>query len=319
MLTPLDTVKGGAPKGPLAVAALSYWEELVVFEVDRGKFAHAHRGDPWSTALGNIPWSEPGFSQRMLAEHLNQAHDGASRTQAGIVRQVSWIHKHLLAQQPARILDLGCGPGLYATRFAALGHSCVGLDMGPASIEYARNVASRDQLDCSYTLGDLRTQPFGEDFDLVFFSYGEPSVFSPPQLDDILRRAFACLKPGGVLLLEPHTEAGVRALGGHEATTKTLSSGLFLDRPHFLRVESSYDEPTQVGARHYLVCESSEHPVEVHSVWYQAYSDEALRARIADAGFEAASVAFHPNGVDTHDPPHLQFVSARREAHSAGC
>ena len=26
-----------------------------------------------------IPWDEPGFSRRMLKEHLNQAHDLASR------------------------------------------------------------------------------------------------------------------------------------------------------------------------------------------------------------------------------------------------
>ena len=34
--------------------------------------------EPWAEG-DNIPWSEPGFSERILAEHLSQAHDAASR------------------------------------------------------------------------------------------------------------------------------------------------------------------------------------------------------------------------------------------------
>jgi hypothetical protein len=33
---------------------------------------------PWSEG-DNIPWDDPGFSDRMLAEHLSQDHDLASR------------------------------------------------------------------------------------------------------------------------------------------------------------------------------------------------------------------------------------------------
>ena len=33
---------------------------------------------PWSEG-DNIPWNEPDFSERMLAEHLSQEHDLASR------------------------------------------------------------------------------------------------------------------------------------------------------------------------------------------------------------------------------------------------
>ena len=33
---------------------------------------------PWSEGE-KIPWNEPGFSRRMLREHLSQEHDAASR------------------------------------------------------------------------------------------------------------------------------------------------------------------------------------------------------------------------------------------------
>ena len=88
-----------------------------------------------------IPWNDPVFSARMLREHLSQAHDAASRRFETIDKHVAWIHRTILAGRPAKILDLGCGPGLYASRLARLGHTCAGIDFSPASIAYAREQA----------------------------------------------------------------------------------------------------------------------------------------------------------------------------------
>ena len=84
-------------------------------------------GEPWVEGE-KIPWHDPDFSERMLAEHLSQSHDAASRRFARIDRQVAWIHRELLEGTPTRVLDLGCGPGLYTSRLARLGHECVGID-----------------------------------------------------------------------------------------------------------------------------------------------------------------------------------------------
>ena len=70
------------------------------------------------------PWDDPGFSERMLKEHLSQDHDAASRRFEKIDAHVDWIHRELLSGQPARIPDLCCGPGLYTSRLAKLGHEC---------------------------------------------------------------------------------------------------------------------------------------------------------------------------------------------------
>ena len=65
-----------------------------------------------------IPWNDPAFSARMLREHLSQAHDAASRRFETIDKHVAWIHRAILGGRPAKILDLGCGPGFYASRLA---------------------------------------------------------------------------------------------------------------------------------------------------------------------------------------------------------
>ena len=59
----------------------------------------------------NIPWNDPDFSERMLAEHLSQEHDLASRKSATIDEHVDWIFSTVLDGRPGALLDLGCGTG----------------------------------------------------------------------------------------------------------------------------------------------------------------------------------------------------------------
>ncbi|GAF81101.1 unnamed protein product, partial [marine sediment metagenome] len=99
---------------------------------------------PWAEG-DNIPWSEPGFSERMLAEHLSQKHDMASRRFEVIDNHIEWVHHKLLESKQSKILDLGCGPGFYSSRLAKLGHECVGIDYSPASIKYAIEQAGKEK------------------------------------------------------------------------------------------------------------------------------------------------------------------------------
>ena len=69
--------------------------------------------------------------------------------------------QNLLANCPCKILDLGCGPGLYASRLARLGHRVTGIDFSPASIRYARQQAEKAGLSCTYIELDLRSLEYG--------------------------------------------------------------------------------------------------------------------------------------------------------------
>jgi hypothetical protein len=99
---------------------------------------------PW-TEGEKLPWDEPAFSARMLAEHLSQAHDRASRRVEIIERQVEWLHAVVMNGRVSRVLDLCCGPGLYCSRLARLGTSAA-WPIAPAAIEHAHGY--RAVLDC---------------------------------------------------------------------------------------------------------------------------------------------------------------------------
>jgi 2-polyprenyl-3-methyl-5-hydroxy-6-metoxy-1,4-benzoquinol methylase len=163
----------------------------------------------------------------MLREHLSQAHDAASRRFEIIDRQVEWIHSTILCGKPASILDLGCGPGFYSSRLGRLGHTCYGIDYSPASIEYAIQTATREQLSCQYSCQDIRQAEYPSGANLVMLIYGEFNVFRPADAGVILDKAWQALAPGGVLLLEPHPYHVIKKMG--EAAPSWMAEGGGLD------------------------------------------------------------------------------------------
>jgi SAM-dependent methyltransferase len=245
---------------------------------------------PWAEGE-KIPWNEPGFSRRMLLEHLSQEHDAASRRFASIEGHVDWIHSAVLMGRPARVLDLGCGPGLYSNRLAGLGHECVGLDFSPASIHYAREAARLQGLPCTYREEDIRTADYGHGYDLAMLIYGEVNVFRPADALSILQKAHRALVDGGRLLLEVHTFDAVKALAAIPRSWYSDESGLFLDRPHVCLMEAFWDAEDGVATERYYIVEAPGGTVTRYAASTQAYSDEAYRSLLAEAGFR--DVAFH--------------------------
>ena len=241
---------------------------------------------PWDEG-DNIPWHEPEFSERMLQEHLNQNHDAASRRLTRIEEHVSWIHYRLLLEHPTRILDLGCGPGLYTSRLSELGHDYVGIDYSPASIAYVRKQANEKKLSCKYLLDDVRTIEYGTDFGLVMMIFGEFNSFSSTDAKTILKKAFQALNYNGILLLEPHTFDGVRGTGEKKTSTwYWAQKGLFSDRPHLCLEEKFWDADRRTSTTRYFIIDTVTGDVLKCAQSAQSYTNEEYHSLITEIGFE---------------------------------
>ncbi len=269
--------------------------------------------EPWAEGE-KIPWSEPAFSQRMLQEHLSQEHDAASRRAEIIERQVDWIHHHVLGGNPGQILDLGCGPGLYASRLAKRGHTCLGIDYAPASIAYAQAQAERENLACTYQQQDIRAADYGGGHDLVMLIFGEFNVFRPSEARRILAKAYRALQPGGRLLLEPHTFSAVRQLGEQPPSWYAARGGLFSDRPHLCLSESFWQAEQKVAVQRYFIVDAETGRVTRHGASTQAYTDEEYRSLLTEEGF--GQIDFYPSltGREEKSQSALMVILARNES-----
>lgn len=259
---------------------------------------------PVSWAEGeNIPWNDPDFSRRMLAEHLSQEHNLASRRFEIIDRQVGWIHESLLDGRPTRILELACGPGLYTSRLARLGHACDGIDYAPDPVRYARDTAAREVLDCSYRLEDVRKADYGVGYGLVMMIFGQLNVFRRSDARRILEKALSALAPGGLLLLEPQRFDTVMKQGQAGSSWHTCGEGggLFSDRPHLCLTESFWDADELATTQRFFVLDAETGAVSRHAMTTEAYTDEQFREMLTRAGFE--DIRFYPSltGVEVEE------------------
>jgi len=242
---------------------------------------------PWAEGE-RIPWDDPDFSRRILQEHLDQDHDAASRRLSRIRQHVTWIHKQVLRGRPTRVLDLGCGPGLYAAPFTRLGHSYTGLDFSPACIDYATHNAPG-----SYRLGDVRSADYGSDYGLVLYIFGALNILPTPDARAILKKAWAALAPGGCLLIESSSPDAVDQIGNQPSMWYSAEAGLFSDRPHLCLMENFWDEPTCTATERFYIVDTATGQVTHHAASTVGYTEEQLGEMLQQAGFH--DLTFYPS------------------------
>ncbi len=152
----------------------------------------------------HMMWTDPYISRKLLAVHLDPLNAAASRTPQAIDDTVAHIHKRI--RPGSRILDLGCGPGLYAGRLAALGHHVTGVDFSENSIEYAKSRPETARYDIRYMQANYLELSFAEEFDLVMMIYCDFGVLIPDDRALLIELIHKALKPGGRFFFDAITE-----------------------------------------------------------------------------------------------------------------
>jgi hypothetical protein len=136
----------------------------------------------------------------------------------------------------------------------------------------------------------------------VMLIYGELNVFKPQDARLILRKAWAALKPGGRLLLEPATEETVRGIGTEGQAWWGSNSGLFGDQPHLMLSETFWDEAGRTATTRFYRIDAASGVVTRYASSQQAYSQAQYRELLADCGFRVPR--FFPGlAAAENDPP----------------
>jgi SAM-dependent methyltransferase len=215
-----------------------------------------------------------------------------------------------LSKPGARVLDLGCGPGLYTQRLAEQGYDCFGIDLGPASLEYAVSHAGAIAGHCRYVCGDLREVDFGSGYDLVMFLFGDFNPFPREDAVEILRRCNAALAPDGVLLLEVHSFDATRDRGLSPPRWNAFETGLFSDAPH-LRLDQQFwlEDSAHAVGRHWVVDAATGYTTK-YGWTMRAYTDAEYETLLDEAGLQL--VARYENLTGTNEPSEFPVLLASR-------
>lgn len=225
-------------------------------------------------------WDDAYISLQMLDAHLNPETDAASRRPAFMDRSAAWI----ASMKPGgALLDLGCGPGLYAERFCLRGLRVTGVDISSRSIGHARASAAEKGLDIRYECLDYRDFQQENAFDIAVMIYCDLGVLPPEDRARLLRRVRRALRPGGLFVFDAWTAAYfINFAEGWQIKSEAL--GGFWRPGHHAVLTQRVKYPGSLYLERYLVLD--EGGVSDYLIWNRAFARQALEADLRDAGFD---------------------------------
>jgi len=233
-------------------------------------------------------WDDPYISTQMLAAHLDPESEAASRRPETIERSVQWIVSTLGLRPGQALLDLGCGPGLYAARLAQRGLRVTGVDYSRRSIDYATQAAAEQGLDIRYRYENYLELRDEGSYDAALLIYGDFCPLSAPQRARLLRNVQRALKPGGWFVLDVTT----RVCRQHHHGTpgwQVLAGGFWRPGPH-LTVTDCFDYPEQSIWLDQVIVLEPGGQASVYRNWYQDYTAATITAELAQGGFGVHSL-----------------------------
>lgn len=267
------------------------------------------RPEPFSRYTAATLWTDDHVSGRMLAHHLDADTDIASRKPATIDGIVAWIDRAIGLSGKA-VLDLGCGPGLYAARMAERGASVTGIDFSSRSIAWAREAATTAGLHIDYRHGDYLADDLPGDQDLILLIYGDLCALSPAQRRVLCDKVVQALKPGGAFICDAFSlgQYGER----REVATcgRRFMDGFWAAGDYFGFLNTFLYDDIKLALDRYLIVEP-ERTREVFN-WLQYFAPEALSEELAGASLVTEAVVEATTGAPWRDAAAMFAVVTRR-------
>lgn len=235
--------------------------------------------EPFSRYTAKELWTRPQLSKQMLDFHLNQETDLASRRFELIDSVVKWIDSQLDLSGKS-LCDLGCGPGLYTQRFAAMNATVTGVDFSSYTLDYAKSHASQP---IRYIHADYLSDDLPTGFDVITLIYTDLCVLSPVQRKTLLGRMRGMLNPDGHIVIDV---AGLALLKSKEEVTliEDQLMGGFWSGGDYVGIQKSFIYPAQnLSLDRYVIIEPGE-TWQVYN-WFQHFTPESIAAELKEAGF----------------------------------
>lgn len=227
-------------------------------------------------------WTDEHISKGMLAAHLNPEWDAASRKISFIDKSVKWMSKLVPSCEFHSLLDLGCGPGLYAERFCNFGYEVTGIDFSERSIQYAKKQALDKHNNICYHMKNYLEIDYTEKFDVVTMIYCDYAVLSKNDRMLLLKLVQQALKPGGKFIFDVFTEQ--QRTKENKSWYYSEKSDFWSPEPHLcLEAVYQYDDEDKTVLQRTILC--TKENVRCFNTWDHFFTKESLLNEINAIGF----------------------------------
>jgi len=267
------------------------------------------RPAPFSEYTVRELWTDTHTAEQMLAYHLNENIDVASRNHAFIERSVEWIVSYFGLTAESSVVDFGCGPGLYAQRLARTGAKVTGLDFSANSLRYARAKASDENLDIDYVETDYLYYDTDCRFDLIMMIMCDFCALSPNQRSILLNKFHTLLAERGAVLLDVYSYSMFNRRAESSTYDLNLLNGFWSPNDYYGFINTfKYDEERVLLDKYTIVEKNRTRQV---FNWLQCFEPSEVSSEFDHCGLKVVELLGDVAGK-AYDPDADEFTVVAR-------
>ncbi|WP_456272388.1 class I SAM-dependent methyltransferase [Bacillus sp. AK031] len=243
-------------------------------------------------------WQDPHIAKYLLEAHLDPTNEGASRNPVFIDQSVDFINKEAAQKDAQKIIDYGCGPGLYCERLAKRGYDVTGMDFSKNSIQYARDSAKEKKLTIHYRHENYLNSTDENQYDFATLIYCDYGALAPNDRRQLLQNIRKSLKKGGRFLLDVFTEQKYNDFSEGNSWYVKDNGGFWSPEEHIaLTQNAKYEDDSSLEQTTIITKQKT----ETYNIWHQYFTKEMIVGELEEAGFTLLSIYNDVTGKEYHE------------------
>ncbi len=272
---------------------------------------YARKPDLFEKSNASLLWNDEHISKGMLQAHLDPDAEAASRKHGFIDDSTKWIFEYSRLNKGDKILDLGCGPGLYCERFARQGFQVTGIDFSTRSLDYAKQKAVENKLEIEYIHQNYLTIDFTAEYKLIILIYCDLGALANEETHNLLGKVYNALKPGGVFIFDVFTPVKYADSKEYEKLWQYEESGFWRPYP-YICLYSHYVYPENDTHLDQMIILDEYEDITVYRTWDHFYTKETITKLLKSVGFNEMEYFSNVAGKGYDDKSETLCVIAKK-------
>ena len=232
-------------------------------------------------------WTDEHIRKSLLGAQLDESTDAASRKPSNRRDIINWINSKITPN--SKIIDLGCGPGLYAYELGELGHKVMGIDVNKEAIEYAQKNKSINGL-VQYKCSDYIKNSIDGKYNVAMIIFCDFSALITNEQKILLQKISNLLENDGIFIFDVFGKDEFKKQKNERSWYLSNGKDFWGNEPYFLMKETKlFEKEFTIGTRYYLVNQLSGKVKEF--IMSDQYHDEnSINDLMSENGFDIIEI-----------------------------
>ena len=232
-------------------------------------------------------WTDEYISKTLLKAQLDESTNAGSRKPENRKIIVDWINQKI--EPFSKIIDIGCGPGLYSYDLGKLGHSVLGIDFNKASYDFANKNKTVKQL-VKYKYSNYLKDTFTGKFNLAMMIFCDFSALIPEDQKILLNKLREILDNGGLFIFDVFGLSVMENISEKRNWIISQGNDFWSKEPYLLNTEiKKFKDENTIGTRYYLI-EQKTGKIKEFILWDQYYNEHSIGKLMEKNGFKIIEI-----------------------------